>query len=92
MANGTRVRHGNGRQRQYAFYIIEPRENFNADRFAKRLMAFKRVREVYVTEGDCGFIVKAAAKESGRGPIPANALGATCRRVGLAISRYAYRK
>ena len=79
--------------RRYAFYLIEPRDNLNSDAFARKLIGSRRVREVYVTEGACGFIVKARVNgERREGAIPASLLGAPCRRVGLAITRYAYRK
>jgi hypothetical protein len=78
---------------QFAFYLIEPRDNSDADRFARKLIASKHVKEVYVTEGAYGFIVKArVGKDENGGPIPAGLLGNPCRRVGLAISRYSYVK
>lgn len=48
----------------YKFYFVEPRENANADRFAERLMGIKNVEEVFVTDGDYGFVVKARVPES----------------------------
>ncbi|MCL5239545.1 MAG: hypothetical protein M1286_03705 [Candidatus Marsarchaeota archaeon] len=85
-------RSANAGRRQYAFYLIEPGKNLNSDLFARKLICNKRVREVYVTEGACGFIVKAKIGDGREGPIPANLIGNGCRRVGLAISSYAYRK
>jgi hypothetical protein len=78
---------------QFAFYLIEPRDNSDADRFARKLIASKHVKEVYVTEGACGFIVKAKVMGNERSnPIPTSFLGNQCRKVVLAISSYSYRK
>jgi hypothetical protein len=40
------------------FYLIEPKDNSNADILAERLMAIKDVEEVFVTDGDYGFVVR----------------------------------
>ncbi|MDE1873507.1 MAG: hypothetical protein KGI04_00080 [Candidatus Micrarchaeota archaeon] len=81
------------RGKRYAFYFIEPKKNLNSDAFARKLMGNRRVHEVYITEGACGFVVKAGVKDGEReSPIPSNMLAAPCRKVGLAISRYAYRR
>ena len=93
MGNGTRRRNTDGSGAQYAFYIIEPEDNGDARGFAKKLISYKGVHEVYITEGTCGFIVKARVGKGVRaGPIPPRIFGSSRRRVGLAISRYAYTK
>ena len=43
----------------HKFYFIEPRENADADLLAEKLISLKPVEEVFLTDGDYGFIVKA---------------------------------
>ncbi len=43
----------------HRFYFIEPRPNADAEGLAMKLMDLPNVQEVYLTEGDCGYIVKA---------------------------------
>jgi len=40
------------------FYFIKPKSNANPSVLAMRLMALSNVKEVLVTDGDYGFIVK----------------------------------
>jgi hypothetical protein len=42
----------------YKFYFVKPPENSNADHLAEQLISMKGVEEVFVTDGDYGFIVK----------------------------------
>jgi len=42
----------------YKFYFLQPPENVNADHIAEQLIDIKNVEEVYVTDGDYGFVVK----------------------------------
>jgi hypothetical protein len=43
----------------YDLFFIKPKSNANAHKYAKKLASMKNVAEVLVTEGECGFIVKA---------------------------------
>jgi hypothetical protein len=43
----------------HRLYFVKPKENANADELAERLICLELVDEVLITEGDCGFIVKA---------------------------------
>ncbi|MCL4373851.1 MAG: Lrp/AsnC ligand binding domain-containing protein [Candidatus Marsarchaeota archaeon] len=43
----------------YKFFLIKPKVNANANEVARELIAFSEVAEVYVTEGQAGFMVKA---------------------------------
>ena len=45
--------------RFYKFYLVRPPSNANADHLAEQLMGIKSVEEVFVTDGDYGFVVKA---------------------------------
>lgn len=47
----------------YRFYFVEPPEGADADRLAERLMGIKDVEEVFVTDGDYGYVVKARSLE-----------------------------
>ncbi len=42
----------------HRFYLIEPRENASADELAEKLISLKPVEEVFLTDGDYGFLVK----------------------------------
>ncbi len=52
----TRIRRDG---RHYSLFFIRPKARTNAHRYAERLAQIKDVAEVMVTEGECGFIVKA---------------------------------
>ena len=43
----------------HKFYFVRPKENANAGELAEKLLGLRSVEEVFVTDGDCGFIVKA---------------------------------
>lgn len=47
------------RDAMHRFYFIKPRPNANAEELAKKLIELKSVEQVFLTEGDCGFIIKA---------------------------------
>jgi DNA-binding Lrp family transcriptional regulator len=47
----------------YRFYMLNPKENCDIKAMADRLISFKEVEEVYITEGAHGFIVKARLEE-----------------------------
>ena len=47
------------RNRLHRFFFIEPRSNANADELAESLIKLPTVQEVYLTDGDYGFVVKA---------------------------------
>ncbi len=42
----------------YKFYFVHPPMNADADRLAEQLIGIKNVEEVFVTDGDYGFVVK----------------------------------
>ncbi|EQD63865.1 hypothetical protein B2A_02315 [mine drainage metagenome] len=42
----------------YKFYLVNPKANADPDTVAEKLISFDDVEEVYVTDGDYGFIVK----------------------------------
>ena len=45
------------------FYLVNPKENASIDSLAERLIGFKEVEEVYVTDGAHGFLVKTRFSE-----------------------------
>ncbi len=46
----------------YDLFFIKPKHKANAHAYAEKLALIKGVAEVLVTEGECGFIVKARNK------------------------------
>lgn len=57
MIRRTRRIRRNGQQ--YSLFFIKPKENSNAHEYAERLASMEGVAEVMVTDGECGFVVKA---------------------------------
>ena len=55
--NGTNVRRLS--KKFYKFYLVHPPKNADADHLAEQLIGIKNVEEVFVTDGDYGFVVKA---------------------------------
>ena len=53
------ARKSSKRQAFYKFYFLRPKENADADLIAERLMDLSSVQEVFLTEGDFGYVVKA---------------------------------
>ena len=47
----------------HRFYLIPPKEDTDAGRFAERLLSLGPVEEVYITDGDYGYIVRAHESE-----------------------------
>ena len=73
----------------YNLFFIRPKRRTNAHEYAERLASLRNVAEVMITEGECGFIVKAKGSlETDRGPIPALSRNSYKR----ITSYYQYRK
>ncbi len=47
------------REENCRFYLVNPKEGTDANEIAKKLLNFNGVKEVYITEGAHGFVVKA---------------------------------
>lgn len=77
----------------HKFFFVEPQENANADELAEKLISLKSVEEVFVTDGDCGFVVKARFSKEGE---PKDVMkfikGHIGRSFGAVVSYYEYRK
>ncbi len=77
----------------YKFYFVRPPVNANADRLAEELINIKNVEEVFVTDGDYGFVVKARFSE---GKEPDDAYTYISKKLGGSFGRvtsyYQYRK
>ena len=43
----------------HKFYLLTPKQNHGTEQLAKEIIDLDKVKEVYVTGGDCGFMVKA---------------------------------
>lgn len=54
--NGAQIRRS--AKKFYKFYFVHPPVNADTDRLAEQLIGMKNVEEVFVTDGDYGFIVK----------------------------------
>lgn len=77
----------------YGLYFVRPKENADAGGTAEKLMMFESVKEVLLTEGDCGFVVKARFTD-GKEPLDvADYISKNISsRYGKAVSHYEYRK
>ncbi len=63
--DGGRVKNKSNRARRakrisgrFGFVFIDPEENADANAVAEKLIAIENVEEVFVTEGDYGYLVK----------------------------------
>ncbi len=77
----------------HKFYLLRPKENANIDVLADQLISLKNVREVFVTDGDYGFIVKTRFSE---GKEPKNVTRYITKHIGQdygkVVSYYRYKK
>jgi hypothetical protein len=53
------IAYGKTRQSNCRFYFVRPAENRDARSIASKLASLDGIREVYMTEGKYGFVVKA---------------------------------
>ena len=49
----------------HRFYLISPKQNLDAGLLAERLLSLEPVEEVFLTDGDFGYIVKARFSKEG---------------------------
>ena len=80
-------------KRFYKFYLVNPKDNADPDTVAEKLISFDDVEEVYVTDGDYGFIVKTRFRD---GKEPKNVFGYIHNKIdakyGEITTYYKYRK
>jgi DNA-binding Lrp family transcriptional regulator len=73
------------------FYLIEPIEGSDATKVVDRLIKMKSVEEVYLADGDYGFLVK--SKHESNDEELRNFLNKkNCRRYGAMTAYYGYKK
>lgn len=81
------------RQAFYKFYFLKPKENADADSIAERLMDLSSVQEVFLTEGDFGYVVKARFFNGKEPKDVKNYISkAVDKRFGEVLSHMEYRK
>ncbi len=49
---------GNGRSELYKFYLVSPKSGMDADALAYKFLSIKPVEEVFLTDGDYGYVLK----------------------------------
>ena len=77
----------------HKFYLIPPKEDTDAGRFAERLLSLGPVEEVYITDGDVGYIVKARLSEDGEPKDVTRYIKRNvAHRYGKIVSYYQYKK
>ncbi|MGC8537539.1 MAG: Lrp/AsnC ligand binding domain-containing protein [Candidatus Micrarchaeia archaeon] len=80
-------------KRFYKFYLVNPKENADPDTVAEKLISFDDVEEVYVADGDYGFIVKTRFRD---GKEPKDVFGYIHNKIdskyGEITTYYKYRK
>ncbi|MCL4379717.1 MAG: hypothetical protein M1160_03840 [Candidatus Marsarchaeota archaeon] len=77
----------------YRFYLIPPKEDTDAGRFAERLLSLGPVDEVYITDGDIGYIVKAHfQKDEEPRDVTKYIERNVARKYGKIVSYYQYKK
>lgn len=81
------------RTAMHKFYFIKPRSNADAGKLAEKLIELKPVEQVFLTEGDCGFIVKARLMNDKE---PKDVVRYISKMIGSSygkvVSHYEYRK
>lgn len=84
-----------GRQRSalHRFFLISPKQNMDANVLANKLVSLDEVEEVFLTDGDFGFLVKTRFL---KGEEPDNLVRYIERHIGQSygkvVSYYQYRK
>ena len=77
----------------HRFYLISPKQNLDAGLLAERLLSLEPVEEVFLTDGDFGYIVKARFSKEGE---PKDVIRYIERHVdqrfGKVVSYYQYKK
>ncbi|MEM3227896.1 MAG: hypothetical protein QXR58_00650 [Candidatus Micrarchaeaceae archaeon] len=77
--------------RMHKFFFLKPLPNMNADELSSKLLGIDGIEEVYVTEGDYGFLIK--AKSSSNESDLGNRIAENMRsKYGYAISYYSFKK
>jgi len=81
------------KSRLHRFYLIRPKANANIDELAERLMGLKHVEEVYVTDGEYGYLVKTRFGSEKNGEDAASYIRKNIgSRFGAVTSYFEYRK
>ena len=76
----------------YQFYLVGPPANSNTTALAEKLINLRNVKEVFVTDGDYGFIVKAKLSNCKKQDNAYRYLSRLGGNLGRATSHYQYRK
>ncbi len=77
----------------HRFYLLTPREDTDAGQFAKELLSLKPVEEVFLTDGDFGYIVKTRfSKDKEPKDVTKYIENHVDRKYGKVISYYQYKK
>ncbi len=73
------------------FFFVKPREG-NAKRFAKKLLDMEGVKEVMLTTGEYGFVVKTRMKDENAHQTMAKAIAKNVGDCSIAVSHVNYRR
>jgi hypothetical protein len=77
----------------HRFYLISPKQNLDAGLIAERLLSLKPVEEVFLTDGDFGYIVKARfSKEDEPKDVTRYIERYVDQKFGKVVSYYQYKK
>ena len=76
----------------HRFYLVGPKPDADADGLAEKIISLKPIEEVFLSDGDCGFIVKVRFIE-GKEPsdVAGYLKGRIAPRYGTVNSYYQYR-
>ena len=77
----------------HRFYLISPKESMDSTAFVEKMLSLKPVQEVFLTDGDYGYIVKAKFNKEDE---PKDAVDYFAKRIdkrfGKVVSYYQYKK
>jgi DNA-binding Lrp family transcriptional regulator len=77
----------------HRFYFLSPKENANIDELTDRIISLKNVEEVFVTDGDYGYIVKTRFSNGRDSKAAEQYLKKTVnRKFGVVTSYFQYKK
>jgi len=75
----------------HKFFFLKPLPNLNADALSSKLLDIDGIEEVYVTEGDYGFLVKAKSNSDSTN-LGKRITESMRSKYGYAMSYYSFKK
>lgn len=91
ISNAKNLPHAKRVGAMHKFFFLKPISNLNADELSSKLLGVEGIEEVYITEGDYGFLVKARVNSSDS-EIGDKIAESMRSKYGYAMSYYCFKK